>query len=824
MKKAISLFTLLVFAVLSFLGYFPGHRNNFSAVAAEKAGNPIEFYKQGMACEMKGDFKNAILNYNKAREIDPNYAHAYNNLSWIMATCSDDKFRNGSQAIVFAEKAISLNKDIGFPDTLAAAHAEAGNFKNAVTIQKDVIKAFKTKGKTRSLPELRAHLISYESHLPWRTTNRIEDFKPMPVKIAAKPEVTIKKPVMNITQNKPSPAGDAPAAKCRQEKVITYEIKAVAKVKQAAPQQTVNKTMAAPVSEPVKTATSESQDPVHYYKKGMVWEMKGDFEKAIRNYNKAKKKDPDYAYAYNNLAWIMATCSDKKYRDGTKAIEFSEKAVRLKKDIGFLDTLAAAYAETGQFEKAKKTQTDAIKSLKEKGKARNIPVFRAHLVCYEKQRPWRITNRIEDFQPLPVQPEAEPKKVIAKPVTNVSQKTLPSSKEETEKSIMAKAPEKVRKTEVVLPAKVIQPERKPVAKVKPPVPQQVTKKVEPPTVKPVKPVTKKPANPTHYFTQGMAAEIKGDFNQAIINYNKAIKINPGYAQAYNNLAWIMATCPDKKFRNGSQAITFAEKASSLSKEVDFLDTLAAAHAEAGNFKKAVTVQKDAIIALIMDDRTDLLPGYRAHLISYESHQPWRITNSIEDFKTTAVAGPTAESKLKNVEPAPIPDIMTPLRIDKGNSTLKNKGVYPYTILACSFKDIKEANAFAEKLRTDGKPAFTCPVHIPGKGDWYRVFSGSFQTIEETRKVSSELRGTHDINPLEAKMPYAIQVGVFNSNTALKQQEADLQSKDYLAYSLPDAKDHSMSRLLIGAYRTEKDASRLTQKLQKNGFNPEIVRR
>ena len=138
--------------------------------------------------------------------------------------------------------------------------------------------------------------------------------------------------------------------------------------------------------------------------------------------------------------------------------------------------------------------------------------------------------------------------------------------------------------------------------------------------------------------------------------------------------------------------------------------------------------------------------------------------------------------------------------------------------------MKEANTFAEKLRADGEPAFTCPTHIPGKGDWYRVFSGSFETIEETREVSSKLKGAQDLNPLEAKMPYAVQVGIFNSNTELKQKEADLRSEDYLAYSLPDATDHDKSRLLIGAYRTEKDASKLTQMLQQNGLNYEIVRR
>lgn len=572
-------------------------------------------------------------------------------------------------------------------------------------------------------------------------------------------------------------------------------------------------------------AGKKSSNPIHFYKQGMACEMKGDFNKAIVNYNKARKIDPDYADAYNNLAWIMATCSDKRYRDGTRAIEFAEKAVSLNKDIGFLDTLAAACAEAGNFEKAKAIQRGAIKTLTEEGKSRNIPVFQAHLICYEKQLPWRITNRIEDFQPPVVEAAAESKKVIKKPATIITQKTLPLSKETTGGKVSIQEPKKIKKTEVVLTKKPEHPEIKAVANVKPPEPQQVIKTTKiAPVAKPAKPVTKEPANPIQFFNQGMAAEIKGNFNQAIINYNKTINIDPGYAQAYNNLAWIMATCPDKRYRNGSQAIEFAKKALSLSKEVDFLDTLAAAYAEAGNFEKAQTVQKDAIITLIMNNKTDMLPGYRAHLISYGAHQPWRISNSIEDFKAQAIKSSITEPTQKDEAPAPIPKSVTPQQKNTDNSTSKDRNAYPYTILVCSFKDMKKANTFAEKLRADGKSAFTCPTHIPGKGDWYRVFSGSFKTIEETREVSSELKGTQDINPLEAKMPYAVQVGIFNSNTELKQQEADLRAKGYLAYRLPDVTDTDKSRLLIGAYRTEQDASRLTQILQQNGLNPTIVKR
>ena len=129
-----------------------------------------------------------------------------------------------------------------------------------------------------------------------------------------------------------------------------------------------------------------------------------------------------------------------------------------------------------------------------------------------------------------------------------------------------------------------------------------------------------------------------------------------------------------------------------------------------------------------------------------------------------------------------------------------------------------------KLRQEGIPAFVCPAQIPGKGDYYRVFIGFYRTLAETRKAASKLKGQRDLYPLEAKMPYAIQVGTFDSDQELKKLEADLRSKAYLAYSIPGTPDSNKSRLLIGAFRTEKEAARLTKKLQQEGFKAEVVRR
>ena len=123
---------------------------------------------------------------------------------------------------------------------------------------------------------------------------------------------------------------------------------------------------------------------------------------------------------------------------------------------------------------------------------------------------------------------------------------------------------------------------------------------------------------------GLGADFlrRGKFAEALTHYTEAIRLNPGYAEAYNDRAMILAACPEAKYRDGLQALEAATRACELTywNQPAYLDTLAAAHAESGDFAAAVKWQTRAI-ALLPDASTK--DDYQSRLILYQSRKPYR---------------------------------------------------------------------------------------------------------------------------------------------------------------------------------------------------------
>lgn len=120
--------------------------------------------------------------------------------------------------------------------------------------------------------------------------------------------------------------------------------------------------------------------------RGDLWSDMGSYGEALADYAAAIDLDPEFAHAYRNGAWLLATCPDARYRDGVNAVQGAERAL----EFGYgelhvaLDTLAAAQASNGQFEEAVDTVEKALKVAPYDARA----AYRARLRLYLAGQPF----------------------------------------------------------------------------------------------------------------------------------------------------------------------------------------------------------------------------------------------------------------------------------------------------------------------------------------------------------------------------------------------------------------------------------------------------
>lgn len=127
---------------------------------------------------------------------------------------------------------------------------------------------------------------------------------------------------------------------------------------------------------------------------------------------------------------------------------------------------------------------------------------------------------------------------------------------------------------------------------------------------------------TAYHRRGVVRGRMGQFAQAMADLGEAVHLRPDDPDALDELARLLATCPDPTLRDAPRAVASATRACDLTGRTrpNLLDTLAAACASAGDFDAAVTWQERAI-ALLPDPRDK--PPLAARLALYLARTPYR---------------------------------------------------------------------------------------------------------------------------------------------------------------------------------------------------------
>jgi len=91
-----------------------------------------------------------------------------------------------------------------------------------------------------------------------------------------------------------------------------------------------------------------------HFGRGTSWLVQGNSEMAVADFEEAARLKPNWPSVLNNLAWIRATAADARFRNGAQAVQLAERACKLTggRQPLYVGTLAAAYAEVGQFKEA----------------------------------------------------------------------------------------------------------------------------------------------------------------------------------------------------------------------------------------------------------------------------------------------------------------------------------------------------------------------------------------------------------------------------------------------------------------------------------------
>ena len=327
------------------------------AVELEPASASIR-YDLARALDQQGRTEEAIQQYQAVVRMDATDADACNDLAWILATAENPSYRNAGQAVELARRAVASAEGKS-PErlmTLAAACMVAGQTNEAVSA---VLKAVAPQqGHGAPEPTSAGNLgpiLIRQGHLAAGMA-LLSQAARMTTNSAALAEIERQIGLMFSEQGKYETAAAHYTAALRANPRLAAAHDDWG-VDLAAQRQFV--TAAEHFAEALKV---DPRYAVAHRNLALALIAADKPAEARAHLREAIRLQPGYVSALNDLAWLLATCPDGNLRDAHEALRLAKHAADLtdRKDAGILETLAAAYAEDGQFAKASKTVEEAI--------------------------------------------------------------------------------------------------------------------------------------------------------------------------------------------------------------------------------------------------------------------------------------------------------------------------------------------------------------------------------------------------------------------------------------------------------------------------------
>lgn len=144
---------------------------------------------------------------------------------------------------------------------------------------------------------------------------------------------------------------------------------------------------------------------------------------------------------------------------------------------------------------------------------------------------------------------------------------------------------------------------------------------------------------------------------------------------------------------------------------------------------------------------------------------------------------------------------------------------PFSLLLSSCRDKANAVASLPQFRRAGGAPYVVRTEVKGKGEWWRVMSGSYGSAQEAAQAKKALGMP---SAVVVRTPFAALIGEYPSEAAAADAAARVSAVGYFPYMVPRAS--GAVGLLAGAYLNQSEAERLQRELKAQGVATDIIRR